>query len=464
MPRDMTNTRMTVRRVAGRTATLTCLVLLGACLMPSAAEQPGEEEAPLLTLDEAISQAIANNQSVKISSLEAEKSDHLVSIARSQRLPLFHVDVLAGSLVHPFDFTFPAGSFGNYPGVGPIPSTDSAITTPAQFTSVITAAVDQPLTQQHRIHLNMAATDLGREIVREDVRATRQRVVAEVRSAYYALVAAQTALQAARETVKTLEEVQRVTTEHEAQQAVLHADALEVGARLAKSRYDLSAAEDRLATQGEILNDLLGRDLTTRFRVEPIPEQEGDGLTLETVRQRAMESRPELRQAELKEKQAEYDRRLARAEYIPDLSLSVRYVGYENFEVLPQSVTTAGVYLSWEPFDWGRRRNRVAEKSLAVEQAHNGARQTRSQVAIDAGTKFRASTEAALLVRAALAGREAAREQLRVTTDQYQQQATLLKDLLQVQTRSVETEFQYQQALSSYWSAMADLRRAMGEE
>ena len=65
----------------------------------------------------------------------------------------------------------------------------------------------------------------------------------------------------------------------------------------------------------------------------------------------------------LKEKQAEYDRRIAKAEYIPDLSLSVRYQGLNNVRVLPENVATAGFYLTWEPFDWGRRRNNVAEKS-----------------------------------------------------------------------------------------------------
>jgi outer membrane protein TolC len=51
-----------------------------------------------------------------------------------------------------------------------------------------------------------------------------------------------------------------------------------------------------------------------------------------------------------------------------------------------------------------------------------------------------------------------------VTTDKYKNEAALVRDLLQAQTRSSEAEFQYQQALSSYWSAMADLRRAMGDE
>ena len=34
----------------------------------------------------------------------------------------------------------------------------------------------------------------------------------------------------------------------------------------------------------------------------------------------------------------------------------------------------------------------------------------------------------------------------------------------QAQARTTETEYQYQQALSSYWGTLADLRRAMGDE
>ena len=46
---------------------------------------------------------------------------------------------------------------------------------------------------------------------------------------------------------------------------MLRADALEVDARLAKADYDLSVAENGLATQREHLNQLLGRNLTTPF-------------------------------------------------------------------------------------------------------------------------------------------------------------------------------------------------------
>jgi len=346
---------------------------------------PQDTEAPLLTLDDAVSLALSDNRLVKNSALEAQKFDFRVSNVRSRRLPQFQFAVLGGELMHSFDFTFDQGVFGTYPGVGPIPGTKTKIRTPAQFTTYVTGALDQPITQLYKISLAIHATELGRQIAREDLRAERQKIAAQVRSAYFELVATQAGLDAAGEAVKTLEEAQRVTAQYMAAKTVLLGDALEVDARLAKARYELSMAENGLVTQHEHLNELLGRDLTAPFRVDLMPEQDTTDLTLGAAREAAAQNRPEVREAHLKEKQAEYDRRLAKAEYIPDLSLSVRYQGLQNVQVLPENVGVAGFLLTWEPFDWGRRRNNMAEKSKAVEQARNGIRETEAQIAVEVG-------------------------------------------------------------------------------
>ncbi|HYX54370.1 MAG TPA: TolC family protein [Candidatus Limnocylindrales bacterium] len=433
----------------------------------SLAQQPAsspDDGAPLLRLDDALSIAFENNRLVRNSSLEAQKFDFRVSTSRSRRLPQFQVDVLSGGLLQPFDFTIPAGSLGNFATTGPIPAADAKITTHAQFTTFATGSIDQPLSQQFKIHYGIRVAELGREIALEQVRGQRQKIAAQVRAAYYNLVSAQAAVQATREEVKTLEEAQRVTARYRLQEAVLRADVLDVDARLAKSRYQLSVTENGLSTEREHLNELLGRDLATPFRVEAMPEDDSSDLTLEAARHNAAENRPEIREARLKETQAQYDRRIAKAEYIPDISLSVRYMGFNNFQVLPGNVATAGVYFSWEPFDWGRRHNNVAEKSKTVEQARLGAKEAQAQVALEVGTKYRKWQESVLLLKAARTAHEAAAEQFRVTSNRYKEQATLVKDVLQAQARSAEAGSQYQQALSTYWSSLADLRRAMGEE
>jgi outer membrane protein len=445
-----------------------CMILVplfsGATMAQQQQTPLDDSDAPILTLDEAVNMALQQNRLVKNSALEAQKYDSQVNTARSRRKPQFQFTMLGGELLHSFDFTFPAGSFGTYPGTGPIPSTNAKIHTPAVFTTYLTGNIDQPLTQQYKIGLAIHATELGRDIAREDVRAERQKIAAEVRTAYLHLVATQASVDAAREAVKTFEEAQRVTTQYEAEKKALRGNVLDVEARLAKSHYELSVAENRMTTQREALNQLLGRDVTTPFRVDVMPEQDTSDLTLDSARHEALANRPENRQARLNEKRAEYDRRLAKAEYIPDLSLSVRYQGINNVQVLPQNVATAGFLLTWEPFDWGRRHNKVVEASKTIEQARNGVQEAESQIAVEVGAKYRKWQEASLLLKASRTAHEAAVEQLRVINNKYKEQASLLKDLLEAQARSSETNAQFQQALSSYWSASAELRKSMGEE
>jgi outer membrane protein len=427
-------------------------------------EAPREEQAPLITLDEAVSLAVESNRLVKNSSLEAEKFDFRVNTAYSRRLPQFQFSILGGELLQPVYFKFPAGAFGTFPATGPIPSTETSIKSPAVFTSYLNAGITQPLSQQYKINLGIQATKIGRDIAREDVRAQRQKIANEVRTAYFDIVATQVAVEAERVAVQTLEEAQRVTKKYELEQAVLRGDVLEVDSRLDKARYELSVVEDGLATQHEHLNQLLSRALTTPFRVETRLEQTAPDTSLEAARAAALQNRPEVRQAQLKIRQAEYDRRIAKAEYIPDLSLAVQYLGTTNIQVLPQNVAVAGFLLTWEPFDWGRRRNNIAEKSKTIQQARNTSNETEAQVSLEVGMKYRKWQEASLLLKAARTGQESTTEQFRVVNNKYKEQAALIKDLLESQARNAEAGFKYQQALSAYWATLADLRHAMGEE
>src|SRR6185312_7298547 len=128
---------------------LTCLSPIGLLA------QQGTSDAPLLTLDDAVSIALTKNRLVKNSVLEAGKYDFQVSTARSRRLPHFQFSALGGELLQPFDFTFAKGAFGTYPATGPIPSTNAKVHTPAQLTAYLTGSIDVPLSQQYKIGLGI---------------------------------------------------------------------------------------------------------------------------------------------------------------------------------------------------------------------------------------------------------------------------------------------------------------------
>ena len=128
---------------------------------------------------------------------------------------------------------------------------------------------------------------------------------------------------------------------------------LEVKTRLATAEYDALILQNALSTQKEHLNQLLGRAITTEFWISPIPEITPIKTNLPGAQVQALEQRPETRESRLKLKQAGLDRRVKKAEWIPDVSLSYRYISPFSIELLPKNISAAGFFLSWEPFDWG---------------------------------------------------------------------------------------------------------------
>jgi outer membrane protein TolC len=57
----------------------------------------------------------------------------------------------------------------------------------------------------------------------------------------------------------------------------------------------------------------------------------------------------------------------------------------------------------------------------------------------------------------------AAHESARISLIQYSAHAALFADVLQTQSSAADADYQIQQALAAFWSAQADLERAMAE-
>jgi outer membrane protein TolC len=421
--------------------------------------------ADVLTLDDAIHLALEQNRQLRSALVEVEKFDDRVAAARTRRLPSSSFSITASQLLSPIDMQFGQGVFGTYPGIGPVPATDTTVSQALKPTALIKAEITQPISQLYKIGLSIRQLEVGRDLAREQVRSARQSAANQVRRVYYGILQTQSALESAQEAVKLYRELDRVTSEQVAQGAALQAAGLDVKARLLKTEHDAAALDNPLATQKEELNDLLGRDLRTQFRVSPAPEQIVAEVDLETARRRALESRPEIREAELRLRQSEYDRRIKRAESIPDVSLAVSYFAPRNFgDVIPRNIATAGIQVSWEPFDWGRRKRELAEKGRVLEQARLSAEDVQALVLRDVNARHRRVGEARNLVRVSRAAQDAAREKTRVAVESYRQQAALMKDVLEVQSTLAAADHQYREALLQLWTAVADLEKAMGGE
>lgn len=447
---------------------IAAILLAGAGSTASAQEPmllpPG---AQVLSLDKAIDLALLNNRSAKNARLEAGKADERTAATRTRLLPAFKLSAGLTKPLTTFDTTFEKGVFGTTPS-GPVPNEDTVITSSTNPTAAIVGQLQQPLSQLHRIKLQIKQQETAGEISRAQLSATEQALVNEVKRAYYAILQSQGAAQAAEANIKLYRELDRVTGEYVVQQVVLKTEHMDVQTRVAKAEYDLMTIQNQLLAQKEQLNHLLGRDVRTEFAVSSADEtalavmRETDLLS---ARERALANRPEIREARLRIEQAKLDKRIKKSEFIPDVSLTVNYAttfSYSNF--VPRNVSGVGVQVEWEIFDWGRKKHELAERDKSVTEANNSLLDVQSQVVMEVHTRFRQMQESRQLLKVAKLAQTQARANVQLISYKYRLDAVLLKDVLQAQTVLANSDYDYQKALLAFWTAKADFEKAIGEE
>jgi outer membrane protein len=425
--------------------------------------QDADAAIPELSLADAIQIAVVNNRPVKIALLDVTKSQWQVAAAKSKRFPAISTYFFgAGNLTSP-SFTIKKDQFGLVDNM-PVPAQNTKISLSQGFTGYVVAEVAQPLSQLYRINLAVREQELETDLSKQKYEGKRQSLVADVKQAYYAVLQTESALSAADALVKQYHETDRVVLDYIAQRSVLKSNSLDVKAKLAQAQYEVVQLGDTLQTQKEHLNELLSRDIDTPFRVQEVPPQTQQEMDLKVARQTALSQRPEVKEAVIDTERAEYDRKLARSQYIPDIGIAFHYLSPINTQILPENIASAGVEMRWDPFDWGKRRDDVRQKDITITQSKYQLDETRSQVLLDVDNTFRKLAEGRALLYVAEAARDAASEKLREVNDQFKKSAVLLRDVLEQEAAVSNANHQYEESLLAFWSSKANFEKALGEE
>ena len=439
-----------------------CVFVTGLFVLPFADAQTNG--GAVLTLDQALVLAKANNRDLKLFGLDVGKQREALGETRTHLYPRFDTSVLAAELLTPLDFTIKKGQFGTFSGTGPIPGSNTNLHTPARPIAIASVTATQPLTQLIRIHLFIADQRLKVDAAQLSFDQREQKLTDDVRHSYYQVLQSQIQYESQQSVVKYLEELLQLTDRRFSQHAALEADRLSVKAEVAKATYQLTTIEDTLADNKEALNHLLGRRVQTEFSVEFVPATLPEQEDLPAARATALERRPEMKLAANRVRQADLATRSEKTHYIPDVSIQASYLSPANINFLPQNIGSVGALLTWQPWDWGEKRHKVRQAALAEQQAGLSLEDTREQILVEVDSNFRHLREARAHLAVTEAIRDAETERLRNQKEAYSQQSILLTDLLKQQSSLADAESQHHQAVLAYWSARADFQKTLGEE
>lgn len=439
---------------------LVTLVCLASVTPATDAQSTGD----VLTLDRAVDLALASNRSLQVAAQDLRRVDDDIAALRTRRFPALDVKLFEGAFLSPIQFTFRQGAFGTFPATGPIPFSDLSVDSPRRPGTAVLFTAVQPLTQLRKIARAQSLLQLGGSLADERIRGQRQQLIGDVRRAYYGLQQTAAGLAALRDATTQLDELERVVARYVEQEVALPADHLAVRTERARTDRDTLVLRNLQATLTERINQLIGRDLATPFTTAPIAAAAVDERLVDAAVARAMASRPAIREAQINQRRASADLALHALDRLPDVSVGVGVLRLANVDVLPHTVAAAAAIVSWEPWDWGRRRHEADARGRTLEQARLGVEEARSLVELDVRSKSRAVGEARAALDVADLARQTAAERLRVVTDRYRVEAALLKDVLEAQTAMTHAVQLYQQALGTFWTARADFDQAVGDQ
>jgi outer membrane protein len=299
-----------------------------------------------------------------------------------------------------------------------------------------TVTVDKTVWDGGITSRQIASAQAGRSLSAEEEKRVRLAVIARVVETYFAIKVAQGNLAAAREAVRSAEaDLQRAETVRKAGMST-DAEVLSIRVHLAGVREQEIRHAAQLDVARSSLNEALGLPLDTAHDLitdlEPIS---GESATIAEHERRALDSRPEVKQAQLARELASAQRGLARASLYPQVGVRAAFeADRQEFIRKGGANWLVAATLRWNVFNGGADRARIAEASYAIAAAEAQQLRTEAGVRLEVRRAWSLLSAAGERVRVASSAIDMAQESLRITKNRYEAGMTTVTELLRNET------------------------------
>jgi outer membrane protein TolC len=412
----------------------------------------------LLTLDEAIRLALANNPEVAASEHDTTAAGARRDMASAQRLPNVHV----------------VGGYTRYgDGQRLMPASENG--EEGVFSQNIFASdlvVSLPLFTGGRISSELRAADLLRAAADHRLVRTREELVFNVSSVFHGVLAQRRVIESLKfSKTALLEHLKRVADLIAAQKAA-RVDQLRTEVRVADLDQRLSRERNVLAIQLRVLANLLGaeggQDLDPAGELTLTNPALGNA---DSVITQALAKRPDYlaARAVLEAQAKSVD--AARAGHWPTVSLQGAYGGRWAADPTDAPSGTAqaddvgriGLVVDIPLFEGGRIEATVREQRAKLVAAQERLRKLELQIRLEVESAILNITSASERVAATEKAVEQARESLRIEREKYDLGKGSVTDVLDAQAALLESQMTYYRALADHETALAQLKLSTGE-
>jgi outer membrane protein TolC len=436
--------------------------LAGILLVLALCAAPMHAAPRKITLPEAIDLALKQNTSLKIARARVRENQQKIVTARADYFPQLSNETNLMGISDRELVTIPTGALGTVPGLGPFPLQNITFDQGSNTILLANTTLSQPLTQLFKIKEGVRLAAANRRITEAELRKAEDDVVLGVHQLYFGLLAASKQVGALQAQIVAAQEALR-----EAGDAVRAGNALEVtaiGARasLLKSRQSLLAAENQVSDLNAEMDDLLGLPLDTELELADVSMSPDERLTREQYVATALNRNPELQAAKETVSKARSALTAAQDEYIPNIGAFARETYQSGVPFLAHNFGTFGLQMTWNVFDWGKRKGVVGERQAQLAQAEENLHRIADRIAVDVEKAYRKLERTQMMVDVAQEALALRKEADRISGDQLK--AGLISDAKKAEAVAAArgAEVDELQARLSYELALAEIAKVTG--
>lgn len=400
------------------------------------------------TLEDAWSAAVDNNHQIKSAKADTSASEQQLYSAQGQRLPELNVGSgytqFSETQAAKADFQGQTGQFNTY-----------------QAGSVKAQAIASlPLFTSGRISHSINAAEASLQAAQHNEISSVLTIKMQVSEAYIAVLRMESVLQVAQSHVDSLASHNKDVKNLYDQGVVAKNDLLAANVELANAQQLVTQASNQLDIARAHYNQLLNRNLADEVHLAPRFPETPQG-TLSELNNSALTQRPELivlaQQIEALEQQAQS----VKAGTLPQVAVNGGYQYQENRYQVSQGLWMVNVGMQWKLFDGSTRHSSDAinRQAISLKEQRDDLGSIISLQVRQAWLDIQEAKKRIEVTQQAIAQAD---ENMKVTTDRYQQGLSTNTEVLKAEDLRTKTHDNFNNA--SYDAALASLRlrRAVG--
>jgi len=402
-----------------------------------------------LTLSQAIEIALEANLALKKSKDEIDAARAIKNIQRANFLPTFNTRY---SYKRRNEEISQIGSTG----------TTSVITPLEEYAFV--ASFSQPIFSRFSLINQYKVASLGLNIAKISEKAARLEVIFKAKKAYFTLLKAIKLRSVSKDAVKLLSAHQEVAKNFYQVGMTPLNDWLKSQVELANAKQDLIVAINNLGIAKSEFNIILRRPVNVTVEIADIlnysPLENDSDYYLDMADQ----NRFEIKIADLNVEIADREIKIAKKDLYPSISLEGSYYkigtdwdvdGGEGISD-PDGWSISAI-ATWNFWEWGRTRYGVKEKVSRLSQAKHDKEELYDNIQLEVKRSYLKAKESEINITTIKKAIEQAKENLRISEEQYKHQVATSTDVLDAQTLLSKTMTNYYNALYDFKISKAAL-------